>query len=290
MRTVLLAGATGTLGRELIPALSKKGYQVKVIAREQSKKHLSTLSDDIHEIITAEVTQPNTLQGICDNVDIVISTLGITRQRDKLTYQQVDFKANVNLMREAERAGAKKFVYISVIDADSIQNVPVITAKRQFELALMNCRINWLIFRPSGFFTDTLEVFKMAQAGRVHLFGEGENVITPIDVGDLAHIIVDEMSQKTNIARTVGGPEDLTWNELATLCFDVLQKRPRIYHWPTWILTMLLAITKRVAPYAYGPMNFMGHVLTHNSTAPKLGKRTLRDFLEKTLEGVKTEK
>jgi len=56
-------------------------------------------------IITAEVTQPNTRQGICNNVDFVISTLGITRQRDKLTYQNVDYQANLNLLREAERVG-----------------------------------------------------------------------------------------------------------------------------------------------------------------------------------------
>ncbi|RKZ85185.1 MAG: hypothetical protein DRR19_16725 [Candidatus Parabeggiatoa sp. nov. 1] len=83
---------------------------------------------------------------------------------------------------------------------DTVQDIPVIMAKRQFELALMDSHINGLIFRPSGFFTDILDVFKMAQAGRVHLFGHGENAITPIEVSDLAHYVVDEMSQQTNVA------------------------------------------------------------------------------------------
>ncbi len=83
---------------------------------------------------------------------------------------------------------------------DTVQDIPVIMAKRQFELALMDSHINGLIFRPCGFFTDILDVFKMAQAGRVHLFGHGENAITPIEVSDLAHYVVDEMSQQTNVA------------------------------------------------------------------------------------------
>ena len=65
-------------------------------------------------LLEAQVTQPETLKGICENIDVVISTVGITRQKDDLTYMDVDFQSNVNLIEEAKKGGVKKFIYISV--------------------------------------------------------------------------------------------------------------------------------------------------------------------------------
>ena len=59
-------------------------------------------------ILEAQVTQPETLKGVCKNIDVVISTVGITRQKDGLTYMDVDFQSNVNLIEEAKKEGVKK--------------------------------------------------------------------------------------------------------------------------------------------------------------------------------------
>ena len=59
-------------------------------------------------MLEAQVTQPETLKGICENIDVVISTVGITRQKDDLSYMDVDFQSNVNLIEEAEKGGVKK--------------------------------------------------------------------------------------------------------------------------------------------------------------------------------------
>lgn len=62
---------------------------------------------DDAQIVQAQVTDAQQLQGICDGVEVVISCLGITRQRDGLSYADVDYGANLNLLLEAECAGVK---------------------------------------------------------------------------------------------------------------------------------------------------------------------------------------
>lgn len=278
MKTILLAGATGTLGKALIPALAAGGYTVIALARPKSQERLAPMLDYIAETRFAQITDANTLQGICDGVDVVVSTIGITRQMDGLTYENVDYGANLNLLRETERAGVRRFLYVSVLGADQQVGVPVIDAKHKFEQALQSSSLDWTIIRPSGFYTDILDVFKMAKQGTVYQFGSGENQISPVDVGDLARIItglIDGHEKNLN----VGGPETLSWNKVADLCFDVLGKRSRIIHVPAWILNVLLIILRPISFALFGTLSFLGYVQTHETVAPNLGMLTVKKFL-----------
>ena len=107
-QTVLLAGATGYLGNYIAKALVDENIKTKLLAR--SPNALKTFESKTVKVIKAEVTKPETLKGICEGVSTVISTVGITRQKDGLTYMDVDFNANLNLLNEAKRAGVKKFI------------------------------------------------------------------------------------------------------------------------------------------------------------------------------------
>lgn len=112
---VLLAGATGYLGGFLLHELTRRNYSTRVVVRNPSR--LSGVSNV--DIRTAEVTQADTLRGICDDIDVVISTVGITRQKDGVTYMDVDYQANVNLINEALHSGVKRFIYISVFNGET---------------------------------------------------------------------------------------------------------------------------------------------------------------------------
>ncbi len=84
MSKVLIAGATGYLGRYLVKELKKQGHWVRALARNPKK--LEDLKDHIDEIVEAELTNPESLCGICDGIDILISSIGITRQKDGFNY------------------------------------------------------------------------------------------------------------------------------------------------------------------------------------------------------------
>ena len=111
----------------------------------------------------AEVTQPNTLQGVCKGVHKVISSVGITRQKDGLTYEQVDFQANKNLLDEALREGVRKFIYVSVFKGEAMRHIAIGAAKERFVDTLKASGLDYCIIRPSGFYSDMAVFLKMAK-------------------------------------------------------------------------------------------------------------------------------
>lgn len=90
------------------------------------------------ELIKAEVTDPRSLMGHFSDIDTLISTVGITRQKDGLTYMDVDYQANMNLLQMAVANGVRKFIYVSVLNGASHRNLKMVDAKEKFVDALKN--------------------------------------------------------------------------------------------------------------------------------------------------------
>ena len=275
---ILVAGATGNLGKALIPVLHKRGKEVVALVRFGSQSHLHPLENHITETAVAEITKPDIAASAFRGVRTVISSVGITRQRDGLTYDQVDYGGNLNLLQAAERGGVQRFIYVSVVGADRDVRVPVIQAKRRFEKALIESTLKWQIVRPSGFFTDMTDVWRMALRGTVHLFGDGRSKISPIDPVDLAEAIADLLDAEPGQILSIGGPADFTWNEIAELACQVAGKRCAIRHWPKWLLRATLAVTRVISWPTYGTLSFLGHVMTNDTTARNHGSRSLEAF------------
>ena len=99
-KRVLLAGATGYLGQYIAKKLIEKEYQTRLIVRNKQK-----VSFDIEklQIVEAQVTQQESIKKAFIDIDVVISTVGISKQKDGLTYMSVDFQANMNLLEEAKK-------------------------------------------------------------------------------------------------------------------------------------------------------------------------------------------
>ena len=87
MKKILLAGATGYLGRYIAAELQDRNYPTKIVVRNKNK---ILVNKEYTETIVAEVTDPAQLSGKMNDVEVVISTVGITRQKDGLTYMDVD--------------------------------------------------------------------------------------------------------------------------------------------------------------------------------------------------------
>jgi uncharacterized protein YbjT (DUF2867 family) len=88
MKKILVAGATGYVGGHIISELKRQQYFVRAIARKPEK--LTEIKLSIDEVIKAEITQPQTLVNCCRGIDTVITSVGITRQKDGLTYMDVE--------------------------------------------------------------------------------------------------------------------------------------------------------------------------------------------------------
>jgi len=281
MKKVLLAGATGYLGRYLVKELKNQGYWVRALARDAKK--LDDLREHINEIFVAEVTKPDTLNGISDGIDYIISSIGITRQKDSLTYIDVDYQGNKNLLDQAEKKNISKFIYVSVINAHLMKDLKMIQAKEMFVDELIESDLNYAIIRPTGFFSDMLEFLKMAQKGRVSLFGSGQNTINPIHGADLAEFCVNALKTQDK-EMNVGGPETFTFQDIAELAFKVLNKKEKISKLPMWMIRMILPIMRTfTSSKTYGPLEFMMSIMTMDVIGKLYGNERLEDFFQESV-------
>ena len=184
MGRVLVAGATGYLGGFVAREFKNRGYYVRALARSPEK--LGPSRDSLDEVVQAEITQPETLERVCDGIDVVFSSVGITKQKGKLTFKDVDYQGNRNLLEVAQRAGVKKFIYTSVFRGPSLLHLDIVKAHEDFVTVLKASGMEYTVVRPTGFFSDMGEYMKMAKKGRVYLIGKGDNRINPIHGADLA--------------------------------------------------------------------------------------------------------
>ena len=272
---ILLAGATGYLGRFITEKLVEKGYDVRVVVRNKDKINLKAQNLTILE---AQVTQPETLKNICENIDVVISTIGITRQKDGLTYMDVDFQANANLIDEAKRRGIKKFIYISVLNGEKLRHLKICEAKEKLGDYLKDSGIDYCIIRPNGFFSDMEDFLKMAKTGKVYLFGDGKLKLNPIHGKDLANEVVKAIGQdKKEI--NIGGPDLLSHNEIAELALKAYKKPIKVIHLPDWIRKLALwSVRTFTSLKTYGPIEFFMTTMVMDMEAPQFGNHQLEVF------------
>jgi uncharacterized protein YbjT (DUF2867 family) len=232
----------------------------------------------VDETFVGEVTDPASLAGVCEDVDTVFSSIGITKQKDNLTYMDVDYQGNRNLLEEATKEGVSKFIYISVFNAEEMRNLKGIQAKLAFTEALKKSGLNYLVVYPNGFFLDMLEYLKMAQQGRGYVFGSGEYRINPIHGEDLAEVCVNAAGGEEKEI-DVGGPDVLTHNEILAVAFESLGKPVKISRIPIWLRNVILATLRLFTSVkTYGPLEFFMTVLAVDMVAPTYGKHHLQDF------------
>lgn len=282
LTNILVAGATGYLGKYIAKELSDRGYYTKVLVRNPEKFNRYQIQVD--GMIHAQVTDKSSLQDCCKNIDVVISSVGITKQRDGFSYMDVDYQANLNLLDEAKRSGVKKFIYISVLNGDKFKRLKICKAKEKFVEELKKSGLECCIIRPNGFFSDMTEFFDMAKKGRVYLLGSGDQKVNPIHCEDLAKVCISAIDN-TEKEVEVGGPETLTHTEIANLAFEVVGKTPKILHIPDWLRKTILTVGKIImSSKKFGPIEFFMTVMAIDMVAPEYGEHTLKNFFNELRE------
>ncbi|MEO1033305.1 MAG: SDR family oxidoreductase [Bacteroidota bacterium] len=273
---VLLAGATGYLGNYIAQEMILRGIAGRLVVRNPEK--LQHIGSSKLQIVKAQVTDFQTLKGICKDVDTVISTVGITRQKDGLTYMDVDYQANLNLLREAQKSGVRKFIYISVINGNKHRDLKIMEAKEAFVDELKNSGLDYTIVRPNGFFSDMKDFLDMSKKGRVFLFGNGEQLMNPIHGEDLAKVCLKLINDPVKEI-SIGGPEILSQNEIASMAFKANNKKVKILHLPEWTRKLTIYLLRNLTKVeTYGPIEFFLTLMKEDSVAQRYGNHKLKDF------------
>jgi uncharacterized protein YbjT (DUF2867 family) len=272
LKRVLVAGATGYLGKFAVKAFKEHGYYVRVLTRSEQRLHETgpftapALSkSDYDDVFVGEVSKPETLVGIMDGIDLVFSSVGISRQRDGLTFEQVDYQCNKNLIDLAEASDVKRFTYVSMQGAENIMDLAI--------------TLDYRIVRPCGYFSDMGVLYDMAKRGRVYLVGDGTNKMSPIHGRDLARVCV-QASEGSDLEVEAGGPDILTQREAAELAFAVAGNPPKITVIPMWLARGLVKFIGLLSTQFGDLADFIVTAGEIDGVGPSAGDITLRSYFE----------
>lgn len=215
-KRVLLAGATGYIGRFVARELVTRGYAVTAVVRESNAEPGARRSDTLArmlpgcELCVAPVTDPSRLSGALEGraFDAVISCIA-SRNGAPRDAWQVDCEGNKNLLDVGRRQGASHFVLLSAICVQR-PRLAFQQAKLAFEATLQASGMDYSIVRPTAFFKSLAGQVERVLAGRPYLvFGDGRlTACKPIGEADLAGFLVDclEDPDRRNRILPVGGP------------------------------------------------------------------------------------
>jgi uncharacterized protein YbjT (DUF2867 family) len=288
---VLVAGATGYLGKFVVRELKSRGYAVRVLTRSVERLEQpgpftapAIARDSVDEVFVGELTQPDTLAGVMDDIDIIFSSVGISRQRDGLSFEQVDYQCNRNLLDLCAGAHVRKFVYVSMQGAENIGHLAITDAHERVVQELVASGMEYAIVRPCGYFSDMGVLLDMAKKGRVFLVGEGSNRMSPIHGADLAAVCVDAIEGDA-LEIEAGGPDIMTQREAAQLAFAVAGNPEKISVIPMWLARGMVRFISLLSKQFGDLADFIVTAGEIDGVGPPLGKRSLRSYFEGLLEG-----
>lgn len=214
---LLVTGGTGKLGTEVVRRLRARGLPVRVLTRVPSRA--GHLAGDGVEVVAGDARDGRSLARVMGGVKIVISAMHGFAGVDAAGAMTVDRDGNANLIRAARAAGVEHFVLLSVRGASPSHPMELFRAKYAAERELQASGIAWTIIRPSAYMETWLMVLRdpLARSGKIVVFGRGENPINFVSVRDVAAIVERAVTDPTLHGRIidVGGPENLTFNEIA---------------------------------------------------------------------------
>ncbi|MCD8117996.1 MAG: NAD(P)H-binding protein [Lachnospiraceae bacterium] len=238
---VVLAGAFGHLGSDILRSLVRAGHEV--VAADLVTRELEDCKTGFTPV-KVDMTSAEALKGLCNGADVVISTVGLTKASATISNYDVDYGANKNLLAEAKRVGVKNFAYVSVLKADKAPDIPMLDAKAKLENELKASGLKWVIFRPTGYFYDIAKVFMpMIEKGKVSLLGKKPVHANVVDTPDFADFIVAHMCDDGK-TYDVGGKETYSYEELARMFFAAAGKEPQISYAPAWLFDILAWVNK----------------------------------------------
>jgi uncharacterized protein YbjT (DUF2867 family) len=284
-RTVVVAGATGYIGKFAVIAFKEAGYRVRAITRSEERLerpgpfHAPGVREHCDEVVVAEVTRPETLGHVMQGADVVFSSVGISRQRDRLTFEQVDYQCNRNLIDAAEAADVSRFVYVSMWGADEIADLAITIAHEKVVRDLEASPLDHAVIRPGGYFSDMGVLMDMAKRGRSWIIGDGENRFNPVHGADVARVAVESVDSEEK-EHGIGGPDVFTQNEAAVLAFEVLGKEPKLTHVPMGVARLFVRGIGLISAQLGDLADFIVTAGEIDGVAPRHGRISLRSHFE----------
>lgn len=207
MSTVLLTGATGSLGRATLPLLLQRGVAVRALLRDEA----AALPDGVHRCRGA-LEDEGSLVEAARGCDVVLHLAALTGKASPRQHERVNVQGTQNLLAAAR--DVPRFLFVSSIAAgwDGVERYPYAIAKRAAEIAVAARGGGACVLRPTmllGQETPLLTALrKLAAAPILTLFGAGRARVQPLAVQDCARALVHRATVEWKDGlEELGGPE-----------------------------------------------------------------------------------
>jgi uncharacterized protein YbjT (DUF2867 family) len=275
---ILLAGASGALGLEVLKLLHQQGKEVRVLVHsEDGAKKVSPYTTDIWK---ADASEGNdSIKDITKDVSIVISTLGksvsLFTNRGK-SFVENDFYANSNILDDAIKNGVKRFIYVSIKGAEKALEYEVAKSHKMFEDALTASGLDYTIIRPVGFFSGLNDLAIMAKRKVIPIVGDGKARTNSIHQKDLARVVVGYLHEGPDL-KEVGGPLTHTRREMADMIAEKIGGK--VIPVPEKIAEWGMFLPEMVDDDISAKLHYFKFVTTHDMVGEKNGEITFEEYL-----------
>jgi uncharacterized protein YbjT (DUF2867 family) len=255
---VTVFGGSGFLGRNVVRALAKRDYRIRVaVRRPELAGHLQPLGrvGQIHAV-QANLRYPASVEAAMRDSHVAINLVGTLVESGAQTFDAVQAEGAETIGKAAAAVGAR-MVHVSAIGADANALSAYGRAKAAGEQAVLAAVPSATIMRPSVLFgPEDQFTNRFASLARISpflpLIGGGVTRLQPAYVGDVANAVADAVDGKTKPGATyeLGGPEVLTMREIMEIILDITDRKRALLPLP-FGLARLQAMVLQFAP---GPL------------------------------------
>jgi uncharacterized protein YbjT (DUF2867 family) len=250
---ILVAGGTGHLSGELIPRLMAGGTGVRILTRDPARARRRVGGSP--EFIEGDVRNPGSLEIAMRGIDAVVSAItGFGPGGDGP--RKVDFEGNRNLIRAAEAEGVHRFVLLSMRGAAADHPMELARMKHRAEEALRASRLAWTILRPTPFMELWAGIVgdPIEKAATTAVFGSGDNAVNFMAERDVARIVELVLTEPRfeRAVLDVGGPDNLTFNQLVQQIEAAADRAAKVRHIPISVMRLSALLTRPFRPDVAG--------------------------------------
>jgi NADH dehydrogenase len=231
---VVVFGGSGFIGKQVVRALAKRGYRIRVPMRRPHLGHELRVMGDVGQIqlVQANVRFPESVDAALEGADAVVNLVAVLSEKGKQSFENLHIEAASAIAGAAKRRGIARFVHMSALGVAE-KGAKYARTKYAGERAVHAAVPSAVILRPSIVFGPEDNFFNRfaamaTTAPALPLIGGGKTKFQPVFVGDVAEAVCGALEKSEAQGRTyeLGGPTVYTFKQL--LAFTSKQiDRPR---------------------------------------------------------------
>jgi NADH dehydrogenase len=232
---ILLTGATGNVGSQVLRRLTARGERVRVLVRDQRRLGSERVRV---QIALGDLSDPASFRNALRGVQTVVHLAASIRDQPRASIEELNGVATLRLVRAAERARTERFVFFSAIGASLHSRARFFRAKALAEKAVEESTLNTTIFAPSIVYSPddpwvTL-LRRMSLLPAMPISGGGRALYQPIWAGDVADCVMAELDRAAGGHRRfdLTGPETLSYDDITRVALRSWGRQRRLLHVP----------------------------------------------------------